>query len=157
MIQALAVTFSSLLFIASFIALVRKLSGWARLEGHYACSESEARDESSVAAYHGVSASARFARMSLSVELNRCGMRLAPSFPFSDAMKAVDIPWSAVDEVWVRRGLFGERTVIRIRHADVPISVKGRAGKRILEFLSAQQGMAHTASSPESPAGHAKD
>jgi hypothetical protein len=134
MIQALAITFASLLFIATFITLVRRFSEWPQLQRHYSCSESQSHDGTPLDSYHGVSASARFARISLSVETYHNSVWLKPSFPLSVAMKAIEVPWHAMEDVSVRRGLFGDCTVIRIRHAEVPIAIKGHAGKRLFEL-----------------------
>lgn len=147
MIQALAVTFASLLFVASFVALVRRFSGWPQLERHYICPENQSH-ETSIGSYQGVSASAKFARISLSVELYPSSVWLRPAFPLSIAMKAIDVPWHAIDDVSVQHGLFGDRTVIRIRHAEVPISVKGRAGKRLFEWALARRNGAHESQHP---------
>lgn len=138
MIQTLSITLAALLFVAVFIVFVRWRFGWAALEHRYASDTRQHDDETPEASFDGAPASAGFARMSLSVDLYPASLWLKPAFPLSVGMKAIDVPWSAVEKATVRKGWFGSGTELRVSGAGVPFTIGGRAGKRILELAAAR-------------------
>ena len=110
------------------------LGGWARLAGTFRAPGPVAGER-----FRFVSGSMGAASLPVSygnclfVTVSDAGFGLAILFPFRLSSPPLFIPWSAVASVETRKVFFSTRAVVRLRDHWPVLSVRGSAGKCLLD------------------------
>lgn len=68
----------------------------------------------------------------LVVTVGSSGLGLSVFFPFRFLSPGLLIPWSQVESVEEKSGLFGRRAVVRIKRSAVKLTILGRAAKSVV-------------------------
>jgi hypothetical protein len=123
---------SLVLLFGGGLFLDRWLSGWGQLEKVYKCNENPNNNQILRGSRRWARSQIRFTEMWLAVELYPSGLWLRPFFPFNIGLKALCIPWEAIQCAERNRNFFRLSATLHVERCPFPIRIFGKAGVEIL-------------------------